>query len=71
VPVAYIPKYLPKVVELLAFDITSVSSERSDSISSDLHAYPVAKSTKAGYLWNINVDLQMNGEIQRISSRNH
>ncbi|CDW77144.1 von willebrand factor a domain-containing protein 5a-like [Stylonychia lemnae] len=79
IPYSYVPRYIGDVqrfintgVHLKGIQGTPQSEEekfQNEQAVNEIYDHPVANSTQAQ--WNIQIEVKMQGQIQRISSRNH
>ncbi|CDW72317.1 UNKNOWN [Stylonychia lemnae] len=81
-PMSYVPKYIGDVqkyintgVHLKGIDkgsnLTEEEKTQNEQAVSEIYDHPMTDSSQNQAQWSIQIELRMQGQIQRVSSRNH
>lgn len=71
VPVGYIPKYMPRISQMISNPEEKDVEMKDEEDEFGLSSVRVEGSDQAPYVWNLRVNIETAGDITRLSSRNH
>ncbi|CDW90556.1 von willebrand factor type a domain containing protein [Stylonychia lemnae] len=79
-PLSYVPRYVGDVQRFiqtgsqyvgqdLQMELTEEEKFQNEQAINEIYSHPT--TSKPNFLWNLNIEVKMQGKIQRLSSRNH